>query len=326
MKSIIVIISSLLFLSGINFLNAQQYHCGQSAAELHSVIPESGLTLRAGPSITAHKILAVPHGKTVSVCRQEALPHETIEGHTGQWVQVFYRGSSGYMFDGFLEPQSPIDIIHLNSWGSEQLPVDHTYRGLYQNHEDPFLPSFRVDSCHFETDTVIIEDGDQFVYARLDEHEKPLFLFSGIEAPEHTLPGRSFDFKFLFPGESVHLSTDKASFYIYAKGHVILNKGGQDPSPFSMIKNYELRVRRISGDEVEDKVIYKMDIPAWYGEGFEGGVHLHWIGDLDGDGELDVLLTTSDHHACWEVNFFLSSKAEQGHFFRQVSRYTECGC
>ena len=327
MKSMIVMLSCLLILLGVQQIQAQQYLCGESAGQLYEVIPHSGLTLRAAPSLSANKILAVPHGKTVSVCHDEQLHHETIDGHTGQWVRAFYRGESGYMFDAFLKAHAPIEVIHLDSYSTEQLPTDKHYLGLYADHENQFAPHFRIDSCHFSYDTTTIEDGDQFVSARIEQEEQPVFLFSGIPVHQkHSLPGQQFASKFLFPGESVHLSTDKASFYIYAKGNVQLNKGTHDPSPFSMIKNYELRVRRISGDEVEDKVIYKMDIPAWYGEGYEGGIHLQWIGDIDGDGELDMLLTTSNHYACWEVNFFLSSKAERGHFFRQVSRYQDCGC
>ncbi|MEM8907334.1 MAG: SH3 domain-containing protein [Bacteroidota bacterium] len=332
MKSIIMQCTSLiLFLLSSYALQAQQYDCSGGAGQTYLVTAESGLSLRESPNLKSIKIMAIPYGKTVTVCTEYSGASTTIEGVSGQWLQTFYRGQSGFMFSGFMEALPSIEVILPDEQFVEHYEINRSYQGLYLQDSDPVVDEqrFQLKRCLFNVDTVVVPGVPTYHYARLREGDHPTFLISGLESRSGTsIPGKSFEDKFLYPGESVSLTLNGAHFHVYAKGRILENKSGEDINPIAMIKNYELHVRRSTNEgDRTDQRLYQMDLPGWYADGYEGGIFLHWMGDLDGDGELDLLLSNSASPACKTISFFLSSRAERGHFFKQVAKYQDCdGC
>ena len=328
MKRIIVILIASILCFFQNDIQAQQYDCEGEAGNLYVVNARSGLSLRDAPSLLSNKILAVPFGKEITVCTNAPAVPETIEGKDGRWVRAYYRGKTGWMFNGFLEAESPIQVIHTDTWLNGGYPLDKEFLALYASGDNPFDPEFELEEARFHLDTLDSDENDPYIDAQLAGPRQPIFLISGINPTKTTgINGRKYDSKFLFPGETVYFGTDKASYYVYAKGNVLMNKNPDESDPFSMIRNYELHVKQVKGDQIKDELLYRMDLPSWFGNGYEGGVFVEWLGDVDGDGQLDLLLSTTNHEGCWEVSFFLSSKAESGHLFRQVSKYADCeGC
>ena len=327
--SISLIVTTFFLLVGIN-VQAQQYDCSGTAGVPYLITANSGLSMRAEPNLKSNKIQAIPYGKEVMICPEYYGMSDQIEGVDGQWVKAFYRGKEGYMFNGFMEAQKPIEVIIPKSWIGETFPNDKKFYGIYLNEFDETYgdQKFRMNKIDFDIDTVQLAEIPPFYYAKLKENDHPQFLISGIESSRtEGIVGKAFESKFLYPGETVSLTTgSEAHYHIYAKGRVLESKGGDDMNPISMIKNYELHVRRSGHDgDREDQIVYKMDIPSWYMDGYQGGVFIHWMGDLDEDGELDLLLSKSENPECWDIIFFLSSKAEHGHFFKQVTKYQECG-
>ncbi|MEO1624466.1 MAG: SH3 domain-containing protein, partial [Bacteroidota bacterium] len=283
--TVILIASLLLFLN--NNIRAQQYDCEGEAGNLYVVEASSGLTLRDAPSLLSNKIMAVPFGKQITVCTNGPAVPETVEGKDGNWVQAYYRGKTGWMFDGYLKAESPIQVIHTDTWLSAGYPLDKEFLALYASNDNRFDPEFRLEAPNFHLDTLMGDENDPYITAQLAGPEQPVFLISGIKPLKTTgINGKKFDAKFLFPGETIYFGTDKASYYVYAKGNVVVNKSPADSKPFSMIRNYELRIRQVKGDRTTEEVLYRMDLPSWFGNGYEGGVFLEWLGDVDGDGQL----------------------------------------
>lgn len=322
----IMIVVTLI--SGLQWTTqAQQYTCSASAGIAYQVTANSGLSMRAEPDLRSVKIKAVPFGKEVVVCPEYDGPEEQIEGTEGKWLRTYYRGEAGYMFSGFMEAQPEVKVMLPESWLDDGTTT--IYQGIYQtNAGDDFTEeTYEVRPVDMIEDTIEIIGDDPYTYRRAAPGQAPVFLFTGIETEGHTnIKGKSLDHKFLYPGESVSLTLDNGHYHVYAKGRVLENKTGEDINPISMIKNYELHVRRSGHDgERDDQILYKIDIPSWYLDGYQGGVFIRWMGDLDQDGELDLLLSKSENPECWDVIFFLSSKAERGHFFKQVTKYQECG-
>ncbi len=324
-EKMMIVIALLIF--GQLTVFGQQYTCSASAGISYLVTAASGLSMRAEPDLRAVKLKAVPYGKEVVVCPEFAGPAEQIEGTEGTWLRTYYRGEEGYMFSGFMEAQPEVKVVLPESWLDDGR--ERVYHGLYRTElGDGFTEeSFSVRPVNMITDTVQIIGEEPYTYQRIALDDRPVFLFSGINTKnDRSIKGKQLDHKFLYPGESVSLTLDNGHYHIYAKGRVLENKTGEDINPISMIKNYELHVRRSGHDgDREDQIIYKMDIPSWYMDGYQGGVFIHWMGDLDEDGELDLLLSKSENPECWDIIFFLSSKAEHGHFFKQVTKYQECG-
>ena len=332
MKSIIIQFSSLVFILLTSLgVNAQQYDCSGTAGQSYLVTAGSGLSMREMPNLKSIKVMAVPYGKEVVVCPEYLGEETVIEGIDGKWLKAYYRGKTGYMFSGFMEALATIDVILPDAQFVEHYETNRNYYGVYLKESNPTFEEekFEIKSCDFKIETVELGAVPPYQYAQLREGDQPEFLISGLEPGQmENIAGKSFKDKFLYPGESVSLTLDNAHFHIYAKGRIVENTNGEDINPIAMIKNYELHVRRTTNEgDREDQVIYKMDIPGWYADGYEGGIFLHWMGDVDADGELDLLLSNSATYSCKEVVLFLSSKAEHGHFFKQVAKYQECdGC
>lgn len=60
--------------------------------------------------------------------------------------------------------------------------------------------------------------------------------------------------------------------------------------------------------------------------GDTGGWHLRWAGDLDGDGQLDLLLAADHHSNLSTLRLFLSSRAKKGGLVREVATLRTTGC
>lgn len=63
-----------------------------------------------------------------------------------------------------------------------------------------------------------------------------------------------------------------------------------------------------------------------HAEGDTDGWLLRWAGDLDGDGQLDLLLTADHHSNLSTLRLFLSSKAKKGQLVREVATFRTTGC
>ncbi|MCK5115535.1 MAG: VCBS repeat-containing protein [Candidatus Aegiribacteria sp.] len=56
-------------------------------------------------------------------------------------------------------------------------------------------------------------------------------------------------------------------------------------------------------------------------------VSVVWVGDLDGDGKLDLVLDDQPHYAYWVFfRLFLSSEAEPGELVKEVAVFEAAGC
>jgi len=72
-----------------------------------SVVANSGLSLRAAPSVFSEVLEVIPFGESVIILEDKELSErntERIEWVDGKWSLVSFEGIEGYVFDGFLSP------------------------------------------------------------------------------------------------------------------------------------------------------------------------------------------------------------------------------
>ena len=120
------------------------------------VVANSGLTLRAEPSLDSEPLIVVEFGSSVEVLNQpdSILSYETINWVKGKWIYVEVDGVSGYMFDGYLSDlpmpiyefekcQLDLDLIYpLESWAEVNLGLEDTKvleAGLLKKVTDTFI-------------------------------------------------------------------------------------------------------------------------------------------------------------------------------------------
>ena len=70
-----------------------------------------------------------------------------------------------------------------------------------------------------------------------------------------------------------------------------------------------------------DQVLYTLaecgSDPGWF---------LHWAGDLDKDGKLDLYVSVTQHYNISERKLFLSSQADEGQLVTEVAEFVTSGC
>jgi hypothetical protein len=63
-----------------------------------------------------------------------------------------------------------------------------------------------------------------------------------------------------------------------------------------------------------------------YSEAGDTNAYILWIGDLDNDGKIDLIVDASDHYNAGELRLYLSSTAPKGSLVKLVARRRTTGC
>ncbi|WP_298504610.1 hypothetical protein [uncultured Maribacter sp.] len=210
-----------------------------------------------------------------------------------------------------LENNKPINVMLMNCY--EWSEIDESkiefsdYFAVYEK-EKYLITNFKIKKYNSDNTT------------------QPKFLIKGLNSIKDSTNGRWINRK-MYPGETIIFSVPNSEneeksrgYSIYAKGKLIETENNEFPY-FEKIENYELRVA--SGNTNES--IVKMDITSFPSGGFEGGIYLYWIGDLNGDNRLDMLIGTSTHYAGIELIFYLSGKTDKELFIKhKVGSCSSC--
>lgn len=67
----------------------------------------SGLSLREASNLNSRKILTIPYGGEVSHISTPEHTSMTVDGITGNMIEVSYQGAKGFVFSGYLSTLSP---------------------------------------------------------------------------------------------------------------------------------------------------------------------------------------------------------------------------
>ncbi|HZY80091.1 MAG TPA: hypothetical protein VFE50_11245 [Cyclobacteriaceae bacterium] len=142
----------------------------------------------------------------------------------------------------------------------------------------------------------------------------PLFIVSGIKGLKHNknIPGMSTGRKKIIPGTSVSHKLGTKSYLIFATGEI--NKESK------RIENYKVFVRKVENNQKVEQLLFSLDaLSPWY-DGYEGGGVLRWVGDLNGDNELDLIMSTSHDYRAMEV-ILLMSPGKEKNLVEEAGRY-----
>lgn len=302
MRSITFLIAILM--AGV--LSAQQYSTTDyssgitmSCTQLFEVKAKSGVILRSEPTTKSAKLGKITYSTVVSGCELINPVHDVIDDKEGQWVKIVYKGTSGYVFDAFLSRFESHDII-FPGYFLERSSSSATYI------------AFKTDEDGLYTVPVSIND---FLSEGVVSHDKLkkagiLFMIKGIRN-QGRLYGTFFEeamTETLYIGQGLDLGGGEM---IYADGRLSEEDG------MLTIESYELNlIEYKAGDIQPARLLFAM--PYTIELNIDGMPVVRYVGDLDGDSELDLLVQYSiGDENCFDL--LLSGVAEKDHALRLVA-------
>jgi len=119
----------------------------------------------------------------------------------------------------------------------------------------------------------------------------PIFIISNFKTKSKIVTGKSIQ-KMIFPGEQILFYDNNMSYTLYSLGEVIPNK--EEFPIIDRIKDYELRIRDHNSEI--DYLIYRKQVRSWSAGGYNDRIIVKWIGDLNYDSKLDLVIELSFHH------------------------------
>lgn len=208
----------------------------------------------------------------------------------------------------------------VNGWESQLFPKDETYYGIYV---DEKVKNKCTATKITGKDTLVNITGKALTPMIIpDQQSPPEFIITNLPLKDgQGFTGKTFPDKLLFPGESIPFMGS----WLFATGDPQTNVHIADP--FTAINDYKLILRQPSRDgrSFQEETLFTMNLVG-NGAYYEGGIHIRWIGDLDQDGKIDILLTYATDYKCFDVMLFLSSKAEGSSLLGEAARHRTCKC
>lgn len=214
-------------------------------------------------------------------------------------------------------PEDPVNEFH--STGFE---VGKTYFGLFE-HDDSRFSLKELDGY----DSLFISsDGKEYNYQFLNKTKSPQCIFSGEsfrDTPK--IAGLNLKDKMVLVGDTVYFYLNGTQYLIYSKGTPFVEGNIKSP-PYSAIANYEIILRKKEGTSLQEQTLFKIDNIKWdsWFKIYTPRINFKWIGDLNQDGELDILITTSNHHECRTVIYLQSTPLNSSSSVKEKFRQNFC--
>jgi len=162
---------------------------------------------------------------------------------------------------------------------------------------------FILKKTEVKTDSAFSETmGHNTPVYKIESEEEPIMLFKNHFFLRGKINGQHLDNMFLFPNTAYSYQLGNKKFVIKATGNE------QDFGNYRLIRNYTLSLDCIENSVTKNYVIATFDKVQAI-EGFETeGPKIIWIGDLNGDNKLDIILNESNHYAQINRSIYLSDK------------------
>ena len=281
--------------------------CEHTWAEKYEITAKNGLKLRENQNTESKVIAIIPFKSEIRLCYENTRT-ETIDGIKGKWVKAFWEDKEGFIFDGYTKQIIEVSKIKVfstemdlvNVWKDSGFPQDKELVGLYSTNSPKYFELRKVN---------------------LKPEEIPLWVFRGLNVKQtKTIEGTLVN-RMLLIGDKQGIETGKFYGTVYGDGKAI--KGDSVIlGVFKEINPYELRIQsRIKDGEIIDQLLLKMK--CWGGlrqfYGYEAGVRVNFIGDLDGDDKDDILVTYQTSYKGWYYGLFSTKYATENKIFKEMT-------
>ncbi len=234
-------------------------------------------------------------------------------------------------FSSFSQIDAPVDlnvfIMRTGQFHGEEIQAvsGEEWWGLYPSNDgfEVLKTTVRVSDVH---DPVI--DADAEVSGKLvsvDGDGEPLVLIHGVGNLSEGLVNTAFlGNTFVRLGEYQGLRLGKGKSYHQGQDswHLAALGRAEEVGRGIGIVEYELMLyKNLWSEDFEKQRIHRVDSID-----LDGAPQLLWAGDLDRDGELDLLMDLAYHYNVSVLTLFLSSSSESGFLVKKVAEQTTYGC
>jgi hypothetical protein len=143
-----------------------------------------------------------------------------------------------------------------------------------------------------------------------------LILISGFKFPDNgKVPSIKFPNTPIFPGDSLKVDFNGTSYTLYVTGNK--KKASDD---WYNVSNYKLYLKERSEGRERSQLIRAT---STFDDAYTS---ILWMGDIDGDKKLDLVIDISRHYNNSIIALYLSSKANAGELVKYIGAHSITGC
>ena len=212
--------------------------------------------------------------------------------------------------------ESEIQLLQVGVFHGDEVSAEsgEVWLGLYSTPDGYALITSRI-TVETVYDPLVDNAGEKTgKVVSVEGQTRPLFLIKGLDAPKReSIKTLSTEQTILSPGKSLNLRLDSENEYqLMAYG-----EGDIGPNGFTSLENYSIELSK--GQFSQELLTY---------DSTNGAIPtLLWVGDLDGDNQLDLLINATPHYTVYSAPvLFLSSMARDGNLAQRVAIFIATGC
>ena len=148
----------------------------------------------------------------------------------------------------------------------------------------------------------------------------PLFLLNDMRHLAGKVEGICNNNQKLPPGNVQFFQIGEINYQLVTNGTLVTMEDAESEfSPTHKIENYSLTlIKNENGKQTSQVLLKDMEMNIWDGY-YAGALFIEFMGDLDGDNRLDLIITRSAEHG-GETFFMLSSYAEEGYELKLIQQ------
>jgi hypothetical protein len=204
--------------------------------------------------------------------------------------------------------------------------------GLFQNKIGFYIEKTKISTNRFQDEVYGDEDGQKTGWwVKTDKKDTCIVLLSNINLPEGKVKTAEIDVKqlqlyeknkpfplhsfSLLPSDKFNFDFNNIKYTLFATGENIYH--GDE---WFTYKNYKTTLKAEDGTTTIEQLIVASP------SGSEHAIQVLWLGDIDQDGKLDLILDVSTQDNVSRVAVFLSSKATKNQLVKYFGECAQVGC
>lgn len=189
------------------------------------------------------------------------------------------------------------------------------WMGIFKSDSGYYLAAANIQ-LERTNDAVVDEDGEKTGWeVKTDHPDSVILLIGGLDfLRERPVPEVSLSRDQLQPGDSLAFQFSGVSYVLHATGDKTSSNGE------SQVENYKLYLSAIKeGHRTTELLTAQPNFD-------DNMIKILFAGDIDGDGQLDLLIDTSWHYNVTAPTLYLSKPSETGHLLKVTGKHSSVGC